>query len=107
MLLRQKNKKRLQPAGLALVAGIACLAIGQNPLAAEEVNFSGKTVKLVLGQAAGGGADTSARLIAAYIGKFLPGNPVIVVQNVPGANGIVASNMIAHQVSPDGLTFFA
>ena len=72
-----------------------------------QVNFSGKTVKLILGQASGGGADSSARLIAAFIGKYLPGNPTIIVQNMPGANGIIASNHLTHQVAPDGLTFYA
>ncbi len=71
------------------------------------MNFTGKTVKLILGQASGGGADTSARLIAAFIGNYLPGNPTIIVQNMPGANGIVASNALANQVTPDGLTFYA
>jgi len=87
--------------------GACCILFGPGPAASQEVNFTGKTVKLILGQAAGGGADASARLVAAFIGRFLPGNPVIVVQNMPGANGIVASNQITHQVAPDGLTFFA
>lgn len=108
MLLRQ-NAQRMSLRRTALVLGLAatCTAIGHRASAAEDVNFSGKTVKLILGQAAGGGADASARLVAAFIGKFLPGNPVIVVQNMPGANGITASNHITYQAAPDGLTFFA
>lgn len=70
------------PLGLLLVGGSAQLSY------AQEVNFAGKTVRMILGQAAGGGADVSARLIAAFLGKYLPGSPVIIVQNMPGANGI-------------------
>jgi tripartite-type tricarboxylate transporter receptor subunit TctC len=62
---------------------------------------------MVVGQAAGGGADLSARLIAKFLGKYLPGNPVIIVQNMPAANGIVSANYLVHQVAPDGLTFIA
>jgi tripartite-type tricarboxylate transporter receptor subunit TctC len=109
MLVRQKNTKKINLHRAVCTASltIACLGIAQHPASAEDVNFAGKTVKLILGQAAGGGADSSARLVAAYIGKFLPGNPVIIVQNVPGANGIIASNQLTHQTAADGLTFFA
>lgn len=89
------------PLGLTLVVGSA------NPSHAQEVNFSGKTVRMILGQAAGGGADISARLIANFLGKYLPGSPVIIVVNMPGANGIVANNHLVHQVPADGMTFIA
>jgi hypothetical protein len=58
---------------LLLAAGVAGSAA---PGSAQEVNFAGKTVRMILGQASGGGADTSARLIAAFLGKYLPGSPV-------------------------------
>lgn len=83
------------------------VALSATASSAEQVNFSGKTVKLILGQASGGGADSSARLIATFIGKYLPGDPTIIVQNMPGAGGIIASNHLTHQVAPDGLTFYA
>jgi tripartite-type tricarboxylate transporter receptor subunit TctC len=92
------------PMALALLAGNATSSVAQQP---QKFDLTGKQVKLILGQAAGGGADASARLVAAFIGKFLPGNPVVIVQHMPGANGIVASNHLVHQVAPDGLTFFA
>jgi len=59
---------------------------------------------MVIGYAAGGGTDAAGRLIAANLGKHLPGNPTIVVQNVPGADGMVALNYIVQQTKPDGFT---
>lgn len=93
----------LLPVALVLMAGSSTPSAAQQP---QKFDLTGKQVKLILGQAAGGGADASARLIGAFIGKFLPGNPVVIVQHMPGANGIVASNHLVHQVPPDGLTFF-
>jgi tripartite-type tricarboxylate transporter receptor subunit TctC len=78
---------------LFLLAGAAIPASAQEP-----VSFHGKQILMVIGYAAGGGTDAAGRLIAANLGKHLPGNPTIVVQNVPGADGIV------QQTKPDGLT---
>src|SRR5689334_11119681 len=72
--------------------------------AQESVSFQGKQILMVIGYAAGGGTDAAGRLIAANLGKHLPGNPTIVVQNVPGADGMVALNYIVQQTKPDGLT---
>ena len=104
------DKKRRHPESLrrfALVFSLAiCLAAGWRDLAsAQDVNFAGKTVRMILGQASGGGADTSARLVATFLGKYLPGSPTIIVINMPGANGIVANNYLVHQVAADGTTF--
>src|SRR5688500_14607418 len=91
----------------AFAIGLAGTVASVGAASAQEVNFAGKTLRMILGQAAGGGADTSARLIANFIGKYLPGNPVVLVVNMPGANGIVANNHFVHQVAPDGLTLVA
>ena len=72
--------------------------------AQEPVSFQGKQILMVIGYAAGGGTDAAGRLIAASLGKHLPGQPTIVVQNVPGADGMVALNYIVQQTKPDGLT---
>ena len=88
--------------------GACCIALAAaSPGVSQEASFAGKTVRMILGQAAGGGADTSARLIAAFLAKYLPGTPTVVVVNMPGANGIVANNYLVHQVAADGLTFVA
>jgi tripartite-type tricarboxylate transporter receptor subunit TctC len=81
--------------------------LGTGAGSSQEATFAGKNVRMILGQAAGGGADTSARLIATFLGKYLPGNPTVIVVNMPGANGIVANNYLVHQVAADGLTFIA
>src|SRR5260370_19890806 len=68
------------------------------------VSFKDKTVTMIIGYAPGGGTDASGRTIAPFIGKHLPGNPTIVVQNVPGADGMTALNYFVQQAKPDGLT---
>jgi tripartite-type tricarboxylate transporter receptor subunit TctC len=71
---------------------------------AADVSFEGKTVTLIVGFAAGGGTDISARTLAPFLTKYLPGNPPVVVSNVPGAEGMVAMNTFAQRTKPDGLT---
>src|SRR6185503_17164976 len=53
------------------------------------VSYEGKTVTMLIGPPPGGGTDTAGRIIAAAIAKHLPGSPNIVVQNMPGADGMV------------------
>jgi tripartite-type tricarboxylate transporter receptor subunit TctC len=77
------------------------------PASAQEVNFAGRTVRMIVGSTAGGVTDVGARLVARFIGKYLPQSPVIVVQNTPAANGIAAANYFYQQVAPDGATFLA
>lgn len=59
---------------------------------------------MVIGFEAGGGTDISGRRLAPYLTKYLPGAPAVVVQNQPGADGLVATNFFAQQAKPDGLT---
>lgn len=69
--------------------------------------YKGKTVTLLVSSAAGGGYDALARLIARVIPKHIPGNPSVIVKNMPGAGGIVATNY-AYNVAPkDGTTIIA
>lgn len=72
--------------------------------AAEPVSFEGKNVTMLIGSVAGGGTDSSGRLIARYLGDRLPGKPTVVVKNFPGAQGMTSMNHFAKQVAPDGLT---
>lgn len=71
---------------------------------ADEIEefYSGKTVQMIVGYSAGGGYDLYARTLARHIGNHIPGNPNVVVRNVPGAGSMVATNQIANTLPQDG-----
>ncbi len=79
------------------------LASGLSPAAAEDF-YSGKTIRFIVGFSAGGGYDTYTRTIARHIGKYIPGNPSVVVENMTGAGSLIAANHIYNNTDPDGLT---
>src|SRR5215510_226647 len=66
--------------------------------------YQGKTLTVIVGYAPGGGVDASARAMTRHLGRFIPGQPHIVVQNMEGAAGIVSVNHLDRRVAPDGLT---
>jgi tripartite-type tricarboxylate transporter receptor subunit TctC len=66
--------------------------------------FKGKSIRLVVGTSAGGAQDEWARFLAPHLGRNIPGNPDIVVQNMPGAGTVIAANYVYSIAKPDGLT---
>ena len=66
--------------------------------------FQGKTIRVIRGGQAGDLYDLWTRHIATYLGKHIPGNPSINVQNMPGAGSVIAANYIYNVAKPDGLT---
>jgi len=84
----------------------ACTVLPQ-PVRAQTVAdfYRGKTVTLTVGYSSGGGYDTYARILARHMGRHIPGNPTIVVQNAPGAGSMRAANMIYNVVPKDGTAF--
>jgi hypothetical protein len=66
--------------------------------------YQGKTLTMIVGFAPGGGVDTTARLIARHLARFIPGQPSVVVQNMEGAAGVIAANYLDRRSAPDGLT---
>lgn len=64
--------------------------------------YSGKTIRVAVGLAAGGGYDTYARIIARHMGKHIPGNPSFVVDNMEGAGSLVAANYTYSKAPRDG-----
>ncbi len=87
------------------LAPLAFLALSAlHPAFAQEPFYKGKTIKIVVGLSAGGGYDRAARLLARHMGKYIPGNPDIIVQNMPGAGSVVSANYAYGVAKPDGLT---
>jgi len=86
-------------AALALCASAAARADTVTPF------YTGKTLQLVIGYAPGGGYDLYARTLARHIGRHIPGNPTIVVQNMPGAGSLKAANFLYTIAPRDGTTF--
>src|ERR1700728_4488674 len=88
-----------------LLAAVAALvfAVGSGEVRAADF-YQGKTVTMIVGFAPGGGVDTTARVVAQYLGRFIPGQPAVVVQNMEGAAGLVAMNYVDKRVAADGLT---
>jgi tripartite-type tricarboxylate transporter receptor subunit TctC len=68
--------------------------------------YKGKTITVVVGTSAGGGYDTYARLMARHMGKHIPGNPTVLVQNMPGAASNLATGYV-YNVAPKDGTFIA
>ena len=66
--------------------------------------YTGKTLTVVVGSAPGGLYDLWGRLLARTMGKYIPGNPTMLVQNMPGGGSIVAANYLYGIAKPDGLT---
>ena len=66
--------------------------------------YQGQTIRIVVGVPAGDVYDLWSRLIAAHIGKHIPGRPELIVQNMPGAGSMIAANYVYGVAKPDGLT---
>jgi tripartite-type tricarboxylate transporter receptor subunit TctC len=73
------------------------------PASAQDF-YKGKSIRLIVGASAGGGYDTYSRTIARHMGKHIPGNPVFVVENMPGAGFLISANYMYRIAKPDGLT---
>jgi tripartite-type tricarboxylate transporter receptor subunit TctC len=86
----------------ALAATMLIVAAVAN--AASDDFFRGKTIRIIVGFAAGGGFDTYSRAIGRHMGRFIPGNPTIVVENMTGAGSLIAANHVYKAAKPDGLT---
>src|ERR687895_121348 len=66
--------------------------------------YKDKTIRIIVGFTSGGLYDQYARVLARHMGKYIPGNPNILVQNMPGAGSLTATNYVYSVAKPDGLT---
>ena len=82
--------------------GYLIVSVSTTALGAEF--YKGKTIRLIVGFSPGGGPDIRARLVARHLGNHLPGHPRFIVQNKPGAGGLVTDNYLFNVAKRDGLT---
>jgi len=87
-----------------LIVLVVLILAGTGRPAVAQSFYEGKTIRIIVGLAPGGGFDTYARVIARHLGKHVPGNPTLVVENMPGAGSLIAANHIYRVAKPDGLT---
>ena len=88
---------------VSAVAMIAGAALISTP--ASAMDYKGKKITALVPFAEGGGSDRMARLWSPYFSKYLPGNPTIIVRNMPGGGSIRGSNWFQANAKPDGLTY--
>jgi tripartite-type tricarboxylate transporter receptor subunit TctC len=84
---------------------IWCVAAAPTARAQSNEPYAGKTVSVIIGFGAGGGYDTWGRTVARHIGKYLPGKPTVVPQNMPGAGSYVAASHLYGAAPKDGTVF--
>ena len=83
------------------------LLLSSTELQAQAPFYQRKTITIVVGYLAGDGYDIWARLLAVHLPRHIPGEPSIIVQNMPGAGSLIAANSIYNTAKPDGLTLGA
>jgi tripartite-type tricarboxylate transporter receptor subunit TctC len=71
---------------------------------AQESFYKGKTIRIIVATAAGGGYDLYTRTMARQLRKYIPGEPTVVVENMPGAGHLIGANYVYKVAKPDGLT---
>jgi tripartite-type tricarboxylate transporter receptor subunit TctC len=97
--IMHSHKAHLLAVLTAVVAAASSPAFAQTP--AEF--YKDKTVTMYVGLSPGGGYDVNARLVAKYIGRYIPGQPQVIVRNMPGGGGLVMTNYVANVPPKDGL----
>ncbi len=89
---------------MRLVVAMAAVALSGVPAAAQSVAefYAGRQIIMIVGSTPGGGYDTQARLVARHLGRHIPGHPTIVVQNMPAAGSLAATNHMFNIAPKDG-----
>ncbi len=91
---------------LAAAGGtLAAAALPGSRALAQGVNFAGRNIEWVIPFSEGGGSDAWARFLAPYLSRHLPGQPNVIIRNVPGGGSITGTNEFMARARPDGLTF--
>ena len=97
-----KNQRLL--IGLIFCFSVSFLSHPAEVPAQADPFYKGKTIRIIVGSTPGGFYDRWARLFARYMAKYIPGQPEIIAQNMPGAGSVIATNHVFGVAKPDGLT---
>ena len=97
-LFRSMRRSLLGVSAALLLGGFAA------PAAAQTSFFQGKTVTIIQGRDPGGSGDLRTKAVATFVQKYLPGNPTVIMEYMPGAGGRKAANHLFRVAKPDGLT---
>ncbi|MDO5529961.1 MAG: tricarboxylate transporter [Paracoccus sp. (in: a-proteobacteria)] len=90
---------------MGAISALVIMAV--SPVKAQaEVSFAGETIEILVPADAGGGSDVYARLFAPYWTKYLPGNPVVMIRNMPGGGQTVGANFFDQRGPTDGTMLF-
>jgi tripartite-type tricarboxylate transporter receptor subunit TctC len=100
---RNPNRRAFTARTLQFAATAVAMSTGL-PVVAKGVSYAGKTVDWVVPFGTGGGTDVWARFLGPFLSKYLPGNPHVVVRNLPGGGSITGANKFATDAKPDGLS---
>ncbi len=89
------------------IAVITACGLGPSMASADDISdfYRGRTVEFLVGAAAGGGFDLTARPLAPFLSKHLPGNPTVIIRNMPGGAGVIMTNFLASAANADGSVF--
>ena len=95
---------RQRPAISHALCAVAAMVAVTLPVSADPVAdfYKGKTIDFVVGYPPGGSNDVFARLLVRHLGKYIPGNPTLVLRNMPGAGSLLAANYVFTQAPKDG-----
>ncbi|MDP2699145.1 tripartite tricarboxylate transporter substrate binding protein [Thalassospira sp.] len=85
-------------------AATVAFGLSATTITAQAADFSGERIELIIPFSEGGGTDTWGRFWAPYFTTFLPGNPTVVVRNIPGGGSTTGANQFEARAQPDGLT---
>ena len=101
-LIRRIIMKQKLWSAIVPVMGLILCAVVPAQSSTHEF-YKGETIRFVVGYGPGGGYDLSARAVGRHISKYIPGNPTIIVENMPGAGSLIAANHTYNIAKPDGL----
>jgi len=106
---RGRHREKRYRIAILVVLLLTAIAVAPSwsPAQSAKPFYEGKTIQFLVSSGPGATTDISARLVARYMGKHIPGNPGIVVQNMPGGGGLVAANYLFNVAKPDGLMIAA